>query len=151
MAPNMTINQAESFYRAYETVESDDAIRFSFWDFKRLVTQGHIVCGVVEGDGEVVCLFAVELMLKPMTHICFLFWVGTINRTIAREMLFWLWNALQHFKLGVARPVSPGAVRIVGRRGWTRILAAMGIAMDADGYIREDQDGVQRLLYRRFV
>jgi hypothetical protein len=151
MPASMHVGQMHAFYEAYGSVEEDEALKFSFWDFQRLVRNGHIICGIVEDEDVVRCLFAVELMLKPMAHISFLFWVGMINRAVVQEMLFWLWNALQHYKLGLPDPGKVGGVRIVGRKGWVRILKQMGIAITPDGYIREDQEEVRNGLIKRFV
>lgn len=150
MAPTMNMSQMQAFHAAYSEVEEDPAVRFGLWDFIRLVGNGHIVCGLVEDDhGEVVDMFAVELMIKPIVHLCFLFFVGRMSRQIFDELFFWLWNALQHFKLGQQRPWTPGGVRIVGKPGWLKLLKQKGIAIDADGYIREDQEAVQHGIFRR--
>lgn len=152
MPTTMHVGQLHAFHQAYETVEHDEALKFSFWDFSRLVGQGHIICGILEDEaGEVQCMFAIELMRLPMPHLSFLYWVGPINAAILSEMMFWCWNALQLLKLGLPKPWEKGAVRVVGRKGWLRVMKRMGIAVDADGYVHEDQEAIRHGLNKRFV
>ena len=151
MPVDINLSQLDAFYRAYTAVEHDEALRFGFWDFIRLVQQGHIVCALVEEDDAVICLFGMEVMVEPMVHLSFLFWAGKVNEPIAREMLFWCWNAVQHLKLSYPQPEKPGAVRIVGRAGWRRLLRKWGFVVDADGYIREDQQAVRDGIYKRLI
>jgi hypothetical protein len=122
----------------------------SWWDFRREVASGHIVTGAVVVDGVPVAMFGVELMTKPGPWLNMLFYSGAITRPIMRAMVWQLYAMLQFYKTDCGLPYERGAVRIVGREGWRRIAAGMGIEMDRRGFVFDDQKGLKNGYVRRF-
>ena len=132
-----------NFYDAYEASYPGEVPYFSPARFSELIDAGHIHCGgVFDADGRPVAGFGIELMREPMMHLSFLFYAGLFHRRMFEPMFEFLHEALQGFKAGQGSD-NPGAARVVGRKGWKGILKRRGIAIDADGFIREDQKVVR--------
>lgn len=122
----------------------------NWWDFKRQVSVGHIVTGQIVVDRETKALFGIELMTRPNPWLNFLFYSGTIDRDVCREMSFWLYMTLQHWKMELGRDDERGAVRLQGRGGWQRIAKSMGFEMDRRGFVFDDQEGIKNGYVSRF-
>lgn len=120
------------------------------WEFGRQVLRGHIVAGAVIVAGRQVAFFGVELMTKPDPWLNLLFYSGEVNRQIMRGMVWQLYGMLQRYKAELGRSDDIGAVRILGRPGWQRIAAGLGIEMDRRGFVFDNQKGLKDGYVRRF-
>lgn len=116
----------------------------SWWDFARDVRSGHIVPFIVEhGDNET--QFGIELMKHPETGgpvFSVLYYTGELNGQLLSELAFFLYESMQMHKRTL-KLNTPGYLRVMGRPGWSRLIKRMGLEMDADGYIAEDQPAIQ--------
>jgi hypothetical protein len=138
----------QQVFAAYKAGQDSEFL--SWWDFGREVARGHIVVGLIMVDSEEVATFGVELMTKPNPWLNLLFYSGQISRPIMRDMVWQLYAMLQHYKEEHGRSDEVGAVRILGRPGWARIAAGLGIEMDRRGFVFDDQKGLKNGYLRRF-
>jgi hypothetical protein len=138
----------QMLFRAYEM--GSDTEFSNWWDFRREVRRGHIVAGAIYINHAPVAYFGVELMTKPQPWLNLLFYAGRISRPLMREMVHRLYSLLQMYKSELGRSDEVGAVRIVGRPGWRKIAANMGIEMDRRGFVFDNQKGIKNGYVRRF-
>jgi hypothetical protein len=116
----------------------------TYWDFATDVRSGHVVPFIVEhGDNET--HFGIELMHHPETGgpvFSVLYYTGELSGQLLSELAFYLYTSMQDHKR-IMGTNAPGYLRVVGRRGWSRLIKRMGMEMDEDGYICEDQPTIR--------
>jgi hypothetical protein len=132
----------ETFYDAYVDSYPYAAVDWDFRQFNRMIDDGHLICGAIFKRKQPIAAFGIELMKEPVLHLSFLFYAGSFHRSLFDPMFGFLWRGLQALKAGEGSD-KPGAVRLVGRKGWQRMLKGRGFEIDRDGYIREDQKAVR--------
>ena len=104
---------------------------------------------IVHGDEQT--HFGLELLSHPKDHgpvFSLAYYAGEITADLVAELAFFLYNAMLYHKqeLGTSRR---GYLRIVGRPGWKRLISRIGVTMDDDGYIADDQPAVINAQIRR--
>lgn len=120
-----------------------DGFYRDWWDFARDVRTGHLVPFVIE-HGHDFTHFGIELMKHPQDGgpvFSVSYYTGAIDGELLAELAFFLYNSMQDHKQQL-RTGKRGYLRVVGRKGWARLIARIGVTMDKDGYIADDQPAV---------
>jgi hypothetical protein len=122
-----------------------DGFYRDWWEFARDVRRGHVVPFIIE-HGNRETQFGIELMSHPETGgpvFSVLYYTGELSGDLISELAFFLYDAMQHHKLSLHGHNKPGYLRVVGRKGWARLIRRIGVEIDDDGYIADDQDAVR--------
>lgn len=128
----------QAFYQAYEM--GGDGHFQNWWDFSAQVRKGHVICVSIEEDDYRSC-FGIELMKdEDGPYISFLFYVGRLTKKLVRELVFWLFMFMQHYKQEQHFD-GDGRLYLGGRGGWQALVYKMGLTIDPFGFITENQEG----------
>lgn len=127
-----------------------DGFYRDWWDFARDVRKGHVVPFVIEhisfpSGQHAETHFGIELMTHPKTGgpvFSVLYYTGELNGELVSELTFFLYQAMQNHKLDI-HTQKHGYLRVIGRPGWKRLVKRIGVTMDDDGYISEDQPAIR--------
>lgn len=151
IAPNCNVRTMQLCFAAFQA--GGDGFYRNWWEFQADVKEGHIVPCVVHW-GDDFAHFGVELMELDDRAPClnFLYWLGPLDPDILPVIAQWLYHALQRHKKHMGFPShQEGFVRVVGRRGWRRMIRNLGLHMDGLGFISDKQKAVQHGLFGRFL
>jgi len=121
-----------------------DGFYRDWWEFARDVRRGHVVPFVIE-HGNKETEFGIELMLHPQTGgpvFSVLYYTGELNGDLFSELVWFLYESMQNHKLAM-HTQKHGFLRVIGRKGWARLIRRIGVEIDADGYISEDQPAIR--------
>jgi hypothetical protein len=143
-----------AFWRAYQ--RGGDG-KWSMSELYRAARDGHIYCAWVleqnqeDGDYDVQAQFGIELMHDeeglPYTHFLFFDRNPAIAgkpslaklRDMAPTVCFTAWQLAMHYR--DAEGFNDNVrVRLKGRPGWRRVVERMGLVMDANGWISDNQE-----------
>jgi len=141
---DLDILSMQAFYQAYE--EAADDYYQNWWDFSAQVRNGHIVCAtILEPDYRSV--IGIELMRdRRGPYISPIFYCGRLTKKIVRELTWWLFQMMQLYKEQEGFD-GYGRLYLGGRGAWQALIYRMGLHIDPEGFISEDQEGLR---YGRF-
>jgi hypothetical protein len=141
---DLDILTMQAFYQAYEQA-ADDYYQ-NWWEFSSQVRSGHIVCvSIVEEDYRSV--LGIELMRdRKGPYISPIFYCGRLTKKLVRELTWWLFQFMQLYKEQEGFD-GYGRLYLGGRGAWQALIYRMGLYIDPEGFISEDQEGLR---YGRF-
>jgi hypothetical protein len=129
----------QTFWRAY--VEGGDGA-YQQPDFENLVRAGNIIClALMDGD-MVRAQFGIQLMRNgrgPYTQ--FIFFTAHARLDLQRDLpavVTAAWHASQIYKQA-EQFHGEMRMRLVGRKGWRRVVQGLGLEMSKGGWISERQ------------
>jgi hypothetical protein len=158
LGPDMPAWQLRAFARAYDRAGD---WRWSPRTFRRNVRDGHVICCVVvRQDLSVAAQFGIELMIDrdgwPFTQFLFFESAPDERRLRALQKLVPLvvetaWRISMAYK--EAETAFPYKMRLllIGRKGWRRVVKKLGLQMDEEGWITEDQEAFRHGIFGRSV
>lgn len=132
--------QLRTLWQSYQA--SGDG-RYFEAQFKQMVRQAHIVPCVIFDERWTRAIFGLELMRDddgPYTS--FLFYEQIYGRLvpIARQVIDVCWRvAVAYHDADGGRP-DPARLLLKGREGWQRLVPRLGVKIDGEGWISEDQE-----------
>jgi len=127
----------QSFYQAYDL--ASDGYYQNWWEFSAEVRNGHIVCvSIIEPDYRSV--MGIELMSDGQgPYISLIFFCGHLTRKLVREITFFLFMFMQHYKQQ-EHFGGYGRLYLGGRGSWQALIHRMGLTIDPEGFISENQE-----------
>jgi hypothetical protein len=143
---DLDVLQMQGFYDAYELAA--DGFYRNWWEFSAQVRSGHIVCVlIVEEDYK--SALGIELMRdKHGPYINPMFYTGRLTRRLIRELVFYLFMFLQHYKQE-QHFGGFGRVFLGGRSGWQALAFRLGLRIDPEGFVSEDQETLRHGIFKR--